>query len=231
MLESGNMIPTVVLASNSPRRRQLLALTGWPFVVQPVDIDESPQPGEPPRDYVLRLAESKARAASRLAQPGQVVLAADTTVADGSQILGKPEGADDARRMLRALRGRDHWVYTAIAAYRAVDGQLLTDVCETQVWMRAYTDAEIDAYVASGDPLDKAGAYAIQNEAFHPVARIDGCYACVVGLAICRVVPLLSALGFSAPNDVVSGCHSGLGDACSVFPEGFGGRASAGKKV
>ena len=224
------MTPTVVLASNSPRRRQLLALAGWSFTVQPVDIDESPLPDELPRDYVLRLAESKARAASRLVQPGQVVLAADTTVADGSQILGKPDGADDARRMLRALRGRDHWVYTAIAAHRANDQKMLTDVCATRVWMRDYTDGEINAYIASGDPLDKAGAYAIQNEAFHPVARIDGCYACVVGLAICRVVPILSALGFSAPNDVVAGCQSGLGDACSVFPEGFGSQENARNK-
>ena len=230
MLESGDMIPTILLASNSPRRRQLLTLTGWTFSVQPVDIDEHPLVGEPPQDYVLRLADSKARAAGRLAQPGQVVLAADTTVADGSHILGKPSDADDARAMLGALRGRDHWVYTAIAAYLPAADKLVTDLCATRVWMRAYNDAEIDAYIASGDPFDKAGAYAIQNESFHPVERIDGCYACVVGLAICRVVHILGAFDIAPPNDVTSGCLSGLGDACSVFPEGFGGQCSAARK-
>ena len=230
VLESGDMIPNVLLASNSPRRRQLLTLTGWPFTVQPVDIDESWLEGEPPKDYVLRLAKQKAQAAAPLAQPGQLVLAADTTVADGMRVLGKPGGADEARAMLHALRGRDHWVYTAIAAYDPATGQMATDVCGTQVWMRAYSDAEIEDYIASGDPFDKAGAYAIQHEKFHPVERIEGCYACVVGLAICRVVNTLRTFGVIPLNDVTSGCSSGLGDACSVFPEGFGGQGSAANK-
>lgn len=230
VLESGNMIPNVLLASNSPRRKQLLALTGWQFTVQPVDIDESWRPGELPQDYVLRLAKSKAQAAASLAQPGQLVLAADTTVADGLAVLGKPASRDEARAMLGALRGRGHWVYTAIAALDPASGQMATDVCGTQVWMRAYSDAEMDAYIASGDPFDKAGAYAIQHQEFHPVERIEGCYACVVGLAICRVVNTLRVFGYSPLNDVTSGCQSGLGDACSVFPEGFGGQGSAANK-
>jgi septum formation protein len=158
------------------------------------------------------------------------VLAADTTVADGERVLGKPADSAEARAMLRALRGRDHWVYTAIAVFEPATGQMATDLCATQVWMRDYSDAEIETYIASGDPLDKAGAYAIQHEQFHPVERIEGCYACVVGLAICRVVRTMRALGFAPPNDVTSGCQSGLGDACSVFPEGFGGQGSAAMK-
>ena len=203
------MIPTLVLASNSPRRRRLLALTGWTFSVRPVDVDERPLPGEAPDGYVLRLAESKARAAGKDAVPGQVVLTADTTVADGAVILGKPADAAEARQMLRDLRGRTHTVYTAIAVlrnqisgtaaasgasidYRAEPPHVLTNLCATQVWMRSTTDDEIENYIASGDPFDKAGAYAIQNPEFQPVEQIEGCYCCVVGLPVCAVVRALA---------------------------------------
>jgi MAF protein len=176
-----------------------------------VDIDESPLPGEDPAAYVLRLATAKARAAGASVPPGDVVLASDTTVADGPRILGKPVDAADARLMLSGLRGREHRVYTAIGAAEAQAGHLETDLCLTRVWMRAYTDEEIEGYISSGDPFDKAGAYAIQHPRFRPVERIEGCYACVMGLPVCHVVRLLPAFGLTVPhNDVTAACPEAL---------------------
>jgi septum formation protein len=213
------MAPTLLLASNSPRRRQLLALTGWTFQVQPVDLDESTLPGERPQDYVLRLAEGKARAGSKFALPGQIILAADTTVVDQGQILGKPAGTDEARLMLHSLRGREHFVYTAIGICEPQSGRLRTDLCVTKVGMRAYSDAEIEAYIASGDPFDKAGAYAVQNTTFHPVERISGCYTCVVGLPICRVTRLMAAFNLAPPVDITADCSDYLDKdiPCAVY--------------
>ncbi|HXZ74508.1 MAG TPA: nucleoside triphosphate pyrophosphatase, partial [Streptosporangiaceae bacterium] len=161
--------PKLILASNSPRRRELLSLSGWAFSVQPAQVDESPLPGEKPGDYVLRLAQAKAREAAAAGRAGRLVLAADTTVALDGDLLGKPGDAAEAADMLRRLRGRSHQVYTGLAALTAPDGNLVTDLCVTAVPMRNYRDEEIEAYVASGDPLDKAGAYAIQHPGFHPV--------------------------------------------------------------
>jgi septum formation protein len=200
----------LLLASNSPRRRELLALTGWPFAVCPVDIDESPLPGEHPADYVSRLAREKATAAGQTAQAGQIILAADTTVADDRAILGKPGSAGEARAMLRSLRGREHTVYTAIGVLEAESGQLVTDLCQTAVKMRSYTDEEIEAYIASGDPFDKAGAYAIQHPGFHPVESIRGCYACVVGLPVCHVVRAARQFGLEPESDLSSACPDQL---------------------
>lgn len=219
------MAPNLLLASNSPRRRELLALTGWTFTVRPVDINEDPLPGEDPAKYVLRLAESKARAAAHYAEPGQLILAADTTVVDGLLILGKPADAAEARQMLRSLRGRAHVVYTAIgvsdpsADHPDGSEHLVVDLCETRVWMRDYSDAEIEAYIASGDPFDKAGAYAIQNAAFHPVERIEGCYACVVGLPVCHVVKAVAAFGLTPSQDITQSCpkHLKMDTPCPVY--------------
>jgi septum formation protein len=165
VLESPTM--TLILASNSPRRRQLLALAGWDFIVSVADVDESPLPNESPADYVIRLAETKARAIT--ADADQIILAADTTVVDGSDILGKPRDDAEAIAMLTRLRGRTHQVYTGIALLRVSDGLLLKDLCVTDVPMREYSDEEMRVYVATGDPLDKAGAYAIQHPGFSPV--------------------------------------------------------------
>lgn len=217
MLESNNMAPDLLLASNSPRRRQLLGLTGWVFDVCPVDIDESVLPGEFPAQYVLRLAQQKAQAAGYYASAGQLILAADTTVTDGTHILGKPFSPADARQMLTSLRGRDHRVLTAVAIYDPVTCVLHSDLCETRVWMRDYSDLEMDDYIDSGDPLDKAGAYAIQNSTFHPVQAIEGCYACVVGLPLCRVVNLMRVFGRVAPQDVTWDCQNGNNHTCAVY--------------
>jgi MAF protein len=169
-----------------------------------VDIDENPLAGEAPDVYVRRLAEGKARAAARQAGQGEIILAADTTVADGDTILGKPADPDEARVMLNRLGDRAHMVYTAISVAEASTGRQISDLCATRVGMRAYTAGEIEEYIASGDPFDKAGGYAIQHQGFHPVAWIEGCYACVVGLPVCHVVRALGQFGLTPPNERVS---------------------------
>ncbi|MEJ5225150.1 MAG: Maf family protein [Anaerolineales bacterium] len=207
----------VLLASNSPRRRQLLALTGWKYSVAASDVDESVRPGESPEVYVRRLAEEKARAAAQKAHSERFVIGSDTTVVLDGDILGKPADADEALSMLRRLRGRTHQVFTGIAVLRLEDGLTHTDVCVTDVPMRAYSDDEIAAYVASGDPLDKAGAYAIQHAWFRPVASMAGCYASVMGLPLCHLARLMRAFGVPARDNIPSGCQTALNYACPVY--------------
>lgn len=207
----------MVLASNSPRRRRLLSLAGWTFTVLPVEVDETPQTGEQVVEYVLRLAESKARATAARIAGEAIVIAADTTVTDGEDILGKPVTAAGAERMLRRLRGRVHKVYSALAVLRLSDETLLTDYCETDVPMRAYTDEEMLAYIESGDPMDKAGAYAIQHAGFHPVEDMQGCYANVMGLPLCHMVRTLHRLGVSPKVDIAAACQLDLDYRCPIF--------------
>jgi len=218
-----------VLASNSPRRRELLRLGGWKFRTRPAHVDESQQPGEAPGVYVLRLAESKARACARSAQPEEIILAADTAVIHGSAILGKPKDTAEAVQMLKDLRGRTHQVYTGLAMLWQLDGSMVTDLCITDVPMRAYRNDEIEAYVASGDPLDKSGAYAIQNASFHPVESMRGCYASVMGLPLCHLIRSLHKLDLAtgtyiAPgSDIAAACQSALGYACPISRAVLGG--------
>jgi septum formation protein len=206
--------PLLVLGSNSPRRRQLLALTGWKFDVSAADVDETRFENEAPTEYVLRLAETKARATR--ADLDQIVLAADTAVVDGADLLGKPKDSRDAVAMLRRLRGHTHQVYTGIALLRLRDGLLLKDLCVTDVPMREYSDREIDAYVQTGDPLDKAGAYAIQHPHFRPVAQLSGCYASVMGLPVCHVIRLMRSMGFQPDTDFFLSCETLLAYRCPV---------------
>ncbi len=210
------VLPVIVLASNSPRRQQMISWTGWTFRVQPADIDESQRPGEAPAAYVQRLAAEKARAAALKAPEGQVVLAADTIVADGRTLLGKPASNAEAREMLLRLRGRTHQVYTALALLDPVTQAAETDLCVTQVPMRHYTDPEMFAYVASGDPLDKAGAYGIQHAGFHPVERFSGCYASVMGLPLCHLVRTARRLGIEPAANVPEACQSNLNYECPI---------------
>ena len=209
-------LPQLILASNSPRRKELLSLAGLTFNVQPADIDETALAGEYPDRYVLRLAESKARAIRSGQQ--QLVLAADTTVADGGQILGKPVDANQAVVMLKALRGRSHQVYTAVAVFDPASGRMESGICKTEICMRTYTDAEIESYAASGDPLDKAGAYAIQNNEFHPVDSYKGCYTNVMGLPLCLAAELLKGFGTSLTVRVPAKCPDGE-TACEICSE------------
>jgi septum formation protein len=208
--------PELVLASNSPRRRELLALGGWAFHTHPANVDESQRPGEAPRDYVLRLAESKARACAESIHADQVILGADTTVVNGKTILGTPKDAVEAVEMLRGLRGHSHQVQSGIALLRPSDGMLVTDLCVTDVPMRAYSDDEINAYVDTGDPLDKAGAYAIQNPGFHPVEALGGCHASVMGLPLCHLTRSLRKLEIAPGTDIARECQSALSYACPI---------------
>lgn len=216
--------PSLVLASNSPRRQELLALGGWKFITRPTEMDESQLPGEAPGSYVLRLAESKARICAESSKSGAMksthedltILAADTAVVDGETILGKPKNTVDAVEMLRRLRGRTHQVYTGIAIIRMSDGNLGRDLCVTDVPMRVYNDEEIDTYVASGDPLDKAGAYAIQHPGFHPVETMAGCHASVMGLPLCHLRRTLRKFDISPSTDISAECQSALNYKCPI---------------
>ncbi|HEX9090656.1 MAG TPA: Maf family protein [Anaerolineales bacterium] len=211
------------LASNSPRRKELMTLSGWTYNVLPAQVDETPLPDEYGVRYVQRLAKSKAdHAASHLETDG-VVIAADTTVVDcqvdgRTTILGKPQDHGEAKDMLLSLRGHAHQVHTAITILSTPDGRLITDLCTTQVPMRHYSDQEIEAYIASGDPMDKAGAYAIQHSGFHPVDNLEGCYANVMGLPLCHLKRSLYKLSIFPPADVPQACQAALAYHCSVYP-------------
>lgn len=207
------MPSSLILASASPRRRHLLACLGLDFRCERADIDETPRPGEWPVAHARRLALTKAGVVAAR-QPQAIALAADTIVVLDGQILGKPVDADEARQMLRALRNRAHEVISAVAV--AASGR--TDAVEHigRVWMRAYTDAEIEAYIATGDPLDKAGAYAIQHPDFRPVARFEGCFAAIMGLPLALVADLLSLYGLYPDPNWPAACHALTGHCCSV---------------
>ncbi len=173
----------LVLASQSPRRSDILRQAGIPFTVRVADVDESVLPGESPRAYVRRLAEAKARAVR--AAPEETVLGADTTVVIDGEILAKPVDAADARRMLALLSGRRHEVLTGICLLRA--GDAVCDCATTEVVFAPLSEREIAEYVASGEPMDKAGAYAIQGLASKFVERIEGDYFNVMGLPVALV--------------------------------------------
>jgi len=182
----------VVLASQSPRRRELLAQIGIAHEVRPADIDESYLHGEHPPAHAERLAREKAQVLAR-AIPDAVVIAADTIVVIDDAVLGKPADAADAERMLARLGGRTHWVYTAVAVAR--DGALVSGVEAVEVTFRPLQPSQIRDYVATGEPMDKAGAYGIQGFGATLVERIHGDYFAVMGLALGRLVGLLGEVG------------------------------------
>jgi septum formation protein len=216
----------LILASGSPRRQAFLVALGLDFQVEAADVDEAARPGELPAELVLRLSRAKAQAVAWRHAGGAAVLAADTVVVLDGRILGKPTDAGAAARMLHALAGRMHQVFTALSL--AWPGpELLTmafasQLCESRVWMRSYGDAEVAAYVATGDPLDKAGAYAIQHPLFAPVARWEGCYASIMGLPLGQAARLLQSAGIVVPGDVTEVCEgaSGTGNCCQREPAG-----------
>lgn len=210
--------PPLVLASASARRRELLTLLGLPFVVRTADVDETPHPGELPDRLAARLSATKAAAVrSQLTGesprvPGStLILGADTVVALGREVFGKPADPVDAVRMLRALRDEIHTVISAVAVVEMGSGRTAIRFSSTLVSMRDYSEAEIEDYVAGGDPLDKAGAYAIQHAGFHPVEHIEGCYTGVVGL------PLGALLRGLAHFDVFPSVAGGVAAACSAW--------------
>ena len=178
----------IVLASRSPRRAELLTAAGISYEVLAADIDETPGPNETPAAYVERLAIAKARAVLAL-RPGARVLGADTTVTIDGEILGKPLDGDDAARMLRKLSGRPHEVHTGVAVVSSAG--VRSDVETTRVWFEVMTDEDISWYVATGEPMDRAGAYAIQGLASRFIPRIEGSYSNVVGLPVAMVSSIL----------------------------------------
>jgi septum formation protein len=204
-----------VLASASPRRRELLALLGLPVEVRPVDIDEDAGRSRDPQIVARLLARTKAEAA-RLTEPDAPIIAADTIVSYEGTLLGKPCDAAEARRMLRMLRGQTHDVVTAVALMPPGQRSILGRQPLTRVTMRSYTDAEIEASIARGDPFDKAGAYAIQDSAFRPVERYEGCYCNVVGLPLWPLVEMLRKA--ELPVEVTAGQLLPQCAACPFAP-------------
>lgn len=198
----------IVLASASPRRRELLRALSLPFRVQVADVPEPLSTGVPAAEQAVALALAKARAIAPAADP--LVLGADTIVVLDGVPLGKPESAEEARQMLAALRGRAHDVITGVAL--VTGKQQWTAHASTAVWMRSYTDAAIEDYIATGDPFDKAGAYAIQHPGFRPVERIHGCYCNVMGLPLWTVRALLQDTGRTStvgrPGDQIDRCRT-----------------------
>ncbi len=188
------MASTLILASASPRRAELLAGAGYEFAVEPADVDESILPGEMPDAYVLRVARAKALlVAGRCRKSGSVVIGADTTVVAGGEILAKPENAADAVRMLQTLAGAVHDVFTGVVILAG--GREKAEVVRTRVHLLPITLDEIHWYAASGEPEGKAGGYAIQGRAARFVDWIEGSWSNVVGLPVATVAQMLTALG------------------------------------
>jgi len=205
----------LILASQSPRRRELIRLLNYPFSSMAANADEESITHPNPAANVVHTAQLKAAIIAAQLPPPQaptMIVAADTCVTLDGQMLNKPADEADARRMLTALRGREHEVHTGVVLLDPASGQTVTAVHTAIVTMRAYSDVEISAYVATQDPLDKAGAYAIQHPVFAPVARLDGCYLGVVGLSVCQLLTLLAQFNvpLRADLDAATAAHKGF---------------------
>ncbi len=221
----------IILATGSPRRRELLALSGLAYEVRPAAVLETPLPGEAPAAFAVRMSRDKAQlaadalpSAAGAAEQGALVIGADTIVVLDDEIICKPAGAAQAMDILRRLRGREHRVLTAITLIdmAAEPPVAHTELVTTPVPMRDYSDEEIEAYVATGNPLDKAGAYAIQYAGFQPVdlEHFAGCFANVMGLPVCRLLRLLAARGVRPDTSQPPGdCEHFDPRACPIIPQ------------
>ena len=189
----------LILASASPRRAQVLHDAGFTFQVISSAVDETPLPGEPPQELVRRLAESKAQLVTQRTVGPALIIAADTIVAVDGRALGKPPTADEAREMLEALSGRSHHVYTGLAVIRLPDEAVRLELETTQITFAPLSHEDILGYLATGEPFDKAGAYAIQGRGGRFVTRVEGCYFNVVGLPLARLFRILRDLGWREP--------------------------------
>ena len=201
VLQLKQTLPTLVLASGSPRRRELLTELGLDFVVEPSNAPEEPLDGESAEDMVRRLSRDKAMTVAANLTEGYVIGADSTVVLDGRSI-GKPEDEDDARRMLLELRGTEHQVTTGLTVVNVSTGQHLTYHMTAEIVMRDFTDKEMETSIASGTPMDKAGAYAVQDTVFRPATLQGGCYTNVVGLPLCRMMEMLRELGYLPPAEL-----------------------------
>ena len=208
----------LILASASPRRRELLHLLGVAFQTQAADIDERENGDPSPQKLVGRLSRDKGRAVAATVENG-IIISSDTIVVLEGQVLGKPADEEEARSMLRALRGRDHHVLSALTIIDQIAGVEVTDRADTLVRMRDYSEREIEEYVATGDPMDKAGAYAIQHPGFHPVAHIRGCYAGVMGFPLCHLYRHLSRNERIEMRHPVQPCIEFTGHRCTFYPQ------------
>ena len=234
MFATASRVRPLILASASPRRHHLLALSGLHFAVRAADAAEIAHPGETPAHFARRMSRTKAEAAaaeSAAAEPGSaergaVVIGADTIVVldetpgGPGTIIGKPRDAAQAIETLRSLRGRIHRVLTALTVIDTATGVALDDLVTAHVPMRAYSDDEIVAYVATGNPLDKAGAYAIQYQGFRPVDqdRFADCFAAVMGLPVCRLLRLLQQVGIAShPHRTLGDCEHFDARACPIY--------------
>lgn len=218
----------IILASASPRRRELFELLELPFQVFTAAVDETPRAGETPEVLVARLSATKAAAVARsLSMAGRskasdlttalsqaLVVAADTVVVIDAEILGKPDDTTHAKQMLLRLRDRPHTVHSGVAVVEIGSGRAAIQLSVTIVWMRGYDEAEIETYVATGDPMDKAGAYGIQHPGFRPAAHFEGCFTGVMGLPLGALVDGLAHFGVSPPVDVAAVCRAQTGYPC-----------------
>jgi septum formation protein len=209
-----------LLASQSPRRRELLGLLPYPFEIAVPDVDEDFHLDREPDAYVLYTAEQKAEAiATGLTQNAHtpIIIAADTTVALEDEILGKPGDTQEARHMLLKLRGRTHQVHTGLCVVDIVSGRRFGSVHTAAVTMRNYSATEIDVYITTGDPFDKAGAYAIQHPLFQPVERLEGCFLGVMGLSVCDLIDqlILNNIPIKFDAAAIHAAHQGF--ACPIW--------------
>ncbi len=207
--------PVLTLASGSPRRRELLAELGLQFRVEASGAPEDPLPGESAEEMVRRLSREKAMVVAARMSDGFVVGADSTVVLEG-RAIGKPEDAEDARRMLRELRNTEHQVTTGLTVINVASGQSLTDHMTADITMRDFTDVEMELSIASGVPMDKAGAYAIQDPDFRPATMNEGCYTNVVGLPLCRLVAMLEELGYTLPESFNSSAGGRCPGPCPI---------------
>jgi septum formation protein len=212
---TGKDMTRLVLASGSPRRRELLRLLGLPFEITEPSAEEGEIRGGDVSRQATALAQAKALSVADQ-HPGAVIVAADTLVVLRGVVMGKPADAASARGMLEALRGQEHLVISGLAVVHPDDARPSVQAVETRVRMRKYGDDEIAAYITRGEPFDKAGAYAIQDQVFQPVERIEGCYANVMGLPLCHLFKILSRADFPGLVRPVSACQKFTGHACTV---------------
>ena len=208
---------TLVLASQSPRRSELLKLIGKPFHVEPANIDEDKQKNELPYSYAKRLALSKSLKVAEKHQNDSIVIGADTIVVHNNNVVGKPASNEEACQILMKLRGKTHQVVTAVAIHYSKSGNTSQELCETNVQMRNMTEEEVADYISTGDSIDKAGAYAIQNVKFQPAMTLGGCMANVIGLPLCHITRALNQNNIHVDKDIAEKCQDHIGYDCPVY--------------